>query len=130
MTRCSMASLAFRKFTKPDFLGAIDPTRLIAFLQPWQSYLAGRDLALPADGTAKLDCELLAQILLTPDSDMPKEMIDALYYVHETSTAEDMDALLDLATKREVAVELQPHTTPADVAMQFWLAHPDLLRER
>jgi hypothetical protein len=130
ITRCSMASLAFRKFTDPDFLSKVDPACLLAFLKPWHSYFANRGLVLPADGTAILDCEALAHIFLAPDSAAPKALIDALYYVHETSSAEDMDALLDLATKRGVAIEPSPTATPADVAIQVWLLNEDLVRER
>ena len=66
---------------------------------------------------------------MDPDASVPKEMVDALYYVHETASEEDMDALLDLAKSRSVKVEHDPRTTVADVAIQMWLAAPDMLRE-
>lgn len=67
---------------------------------------------------------------MDPDASVPKEMVDALYYVHETASAEDMDALLDLAKSRGVKVAHDPRTTVTDVAIQMWLAAPDMLRER
>jgi hypothetical protein len=52
------------------------------------------------------------------------------YYVHETASDEDMDALLELAKSRNVKVAHEPKTTLTDVAIQMWLAAPDMLRER
>ena len=67
---------------------------------------------------------------MSPDASVPKEMVDALYYVHETASDEDMDALLELAKSRNVKVAHEPKTTVTDVAIQMWLAAPDMLRER
>jgi hypothetical protein len=118
-----------RKFTNPDLLKTIAPGRLIAFLSPWREYLAKRGLALSGNGRSEIDCDALAHILMDPDASVPKDMVDALYYVHETASDEDMDALLDLAKTRTVEIEHDPQTTVADVAIQMWLAAPDILRE-
>jgi hypothetical protein len=125
-----MATLGFRKFTDPELLSKIDPALLVAFLKPWRSYLANRGLILPDDDPPTLNCEILANILLAPDGAAPKELIDALYYVHETSSPEDMDALLDLATERKLDLAPSPTATPTDVAIQLWLLNPNLVRER
>jgi hypothetical protein len=86
-------------------------------------------MALPADASASIDCERLSKVLMEPDETVPREMVDALYYVNETASDEDMDFLLDLASSRNVNIEHAPDTTTADVAVQMWLAEPDLLRE-
>lgn len=124
-----MATFNLRKFTYPDVLKTIAPGRLVAFLSPWRGYLVGRGLDFPAHNPDHIDCDALAHILMDPDASVPKEMVDALYYVHETASEEDMDALLDLAKSRSVKVAHDPMTTVADVAIQMWLAAPDMLRE-
>ena len=124
-----MVAFNLRKFTNPDLLKTIAPGRLIAFLSPWREYLAKRGLALAGSGPGEIDCDALAHILMDPDASVPKDMVDALYYVHETASDEDMDALLDLAKTRTVEIEHDPQTTVADVAIQMWLAAPDMLRE-
>jgi hypothetical protein len=124
-----MVAFNLRKFTNPDLLKTIAPGRLIAFLSPWREYLAKRGLPLSGNGRSEIDCDALAHILMDPDASVPKDMVDALYYVHETASDEDMDALLDLAKTRTVEIEHDPQTTVADVAIQMWLAAPDILRE-
>jgi hypothetical protein len=56
-------------------------------------------------------------------------MVDALYYVHETSSAK-IWTLLDLAKARRIEITHDPRTSASDVAIQVWLAAPELLRER
>jgi hypothetical protein len=124
-----MAAFNLKRFTNPDLLKTITPSRLIAFLSPWREYLEERGLALPRDGAGGVDCDALAHILMEPVAGVPKEMVDALYYVHETASEDDMDALLDLARARKIEIEHDPETTVADVAIQMWLAAPDILRE-
>ena len=124
-----MATFNLRKFTNPDVLKTIAPGRLVAFLSPWRGYLVGRGLDFPPHNPHHIDYDVLAHILMDPDASVPKEMVDALYDVHETASEEDMDALLDLAKSRSVKVEHDPRTTVADVAIQMWLAAPDMLRE-
>lgn len=124
-----MAAFNLRKFTDPDLLKTISPDRLIAFLSPWRDYLGSRGLALPEAGKGSVDCDALAHILMQPDASAPKPMVDALYYVNETASQDGMDTLLDLAKARGVSIDHDPRTTVPDVAIQVWLAAPDLLRE-
>jgi hypothetical protein len=130
LTRDIMATFNLRKFTDPDVLKTIAPVRLAAFLRPWREYLMRRGIDFPVNGFGHIDCDALAQVLMNPDASVPKDMVDALYYVHETASGEDMDALLDLAKSRRVEVADEPNTTVTDVAIQMWLAAPDMLRER
>jgi hypothetical protein len=125
-----MVAFTLRKFTNPDLLKTIAPARLVAFLNPWREYFSNRGLNFPDTGVDTIDCDALAHILMDPDSRVPKDMVDALYYVHETASDEDMDALLELARSRKVQIEKDPRTTVTDVAIQMWLAAPDLLQER
>lgn len=124
-----MVAFSLRKFANPDLLKTIAPNRLVALLAPWSEYLAARGLTFPTNGSEGIDCSILAHILINPDASLPKEMVDALYYVNETSSDEDMDALLELAKSRDLDIERDTQTTAADVAIQMWLAAPDMLRE-
>ena len=54
-------------------------------------------------------------------------MVDALYFVHEMATPEEMDHLIEEAGKREIELDGDPDTTPADIAAQIWLKDPELL---
>jgi hypothetical protein len=118
-----------KKFTGPDRLRSLDPARLRAFLAPWRDYLAKRGFAFP-EAEAEVDYVALANVLLTPDHSTPRGMVDALYYVHETASAEDMDELIAAARRQGVPLKDDPAATPADLAIDVWLTAPDLLQVR
>ena len=103
-----MAAFNLRTFSNPDLLRSIAPKRLAAFLLPWRPYLVGRGFAFPTDVATPIDCEHLSRVLMEPDETVPKDMVDALYYVNETTSDEDMDALLDLAKSRHVEIDDDP----------------------
>lgn len=123
-----MASFNPRKFSDPDRLRAISPDRLIAFLAPWRDFLEARGLRLPDPPAAGIDYAGLAQILMRPDAATPPDMIDALYYVHETATAEDMEQLLAAVRARGLSVTDDPAATPIDLAIDVWRVAPDVVR--
>ena len=125
-----MGTLNLRRFTDPDFLKKIAPDLLCALLRPWRDHLRDQGFELPADTDHNIDCDALALILADPKAAPPKDMIDALYYVNETSTAEDMDALIDRAKAASMDLKRDLLTTPADIAIKVWLAGPEILRER
>lgn len=123
-----MASLNLRKFCDPDFLNSVEPAHLQSFLAPWTEYLEKRGLggALPG----QIFNETFASILLAPTSELPTDMIDALYYVHETASTEDMDAFLEKNASIGLGLDRNIFSTPADVAVQVWIKAPDVVRER
>jgi len=125
-----MASFNPRKFSDPDRLRAIAPARLAAFLSPWRSYLAERDFHLPEGDGDAFDYAKLAQILMTPDRATPNDMVDALYYVHETADAQDMDELIVAVRAQGIAVADDPKSTPIDLAIDVWRAAPEIVRSR
>ena len=125
-----MASFNPRKFSDPDRLRAIAPARLAAFLAPWRTYLTARDFHLPEDGEDTFDYTSLAQILMTPDGATPSDMVDALYYVHETAGAQDMDELIAAVRAEGVTVADDPKSTPIDLAIDVWRAAPEIVRSR
>jgi len=120
-----MATLNPRRFAQPDALKAINPTRPLQFLDPYRSYLDSRGLVWPADGD--IDYAALADILMKPDDQMPTRMVDALYFVHEMATPDEMDNLIKAAQAEGIELDHDPDTTPADIAAQIWLKAPELL---
>jgi len=125
-----MASFNPRKFSDPDRLRAISPDRLIAFLAPWRTFLETRGLCFPDPPATEIDYAELAHILMTPDRTTPNDMVDALYYVHETASAQDMDELLAAARSQNLPVVEDSTATPVDLAIDIWMAAPELVRSR
>jgi hypothetical protein len=125
-----MASFNPRKFADPDRLRGIAPARLRAFLAPWAGYLGKRGFVFPDTSGNPPDYDALAQIMLTPDSETPTEMVDALHYVHETARAQDMEELIAEAKAQGVVIDDDPQATPIDLAIDVWRVAPDLVRDR
>jgi hypothetical protein len=124
-----MGSLSFRRFTHSSSLREIAPEHLLTLLRPHAEFLGRHFAALPND-PRKLNYEALAVALLQPHADSPPELIDALWHIHEMSTPEAMESLLDEADRAGIALDGRLHFSPADVATQVWLAAPDLLRRK
>lgn len=126
-----MATYTLRRFSCPETLKAITPTRLLAFLQPHRRFLLSRGVTLPRSAsTGKLDYEELAKVFITPDAKTPKELIDALYFVDEMATPEGMDALLAEAERQQLKLPRGSDHSPADIAVQVWLFKKDILERK
>ncbi|MBY4895319.1 hypothetical protein KUL25_21370 [Rhodobacteraceae bacterium N5(2021)] len=125
-----MATFNPRVFTNPSRLKEIDPNRLIVFLSTWSDYFIGRGLDLTAADTSDMPFDTIAAILMNPDQAVPESMVNALYYVHETARKEPMDELIERAEAAGLDIDHDEKSTPADVAVQIWLAKPDLLERQ
>ena len=103
-----MATYNLRRFAHPDGLKAIAPKHLLAFLEPHRAYFASRGLRLPPPSAANgPDYERLVSVLMDPVLDTPKELLDALFFVHEMSTDECMDVLLEEAESHGLSLNGQ-----------------------
>lgn len=123
-----MATFRLRRFSSPHILQAIDPPRLLRFLDPFRDYLAGRGVALPPAGTTgPIDHDRLVEVFLAPEAGPPKELLDALFFVDEMATPPGMDALIAAAGRARLALDERPDQSPADVAVQVWLLDRQLL---
>jgi hypothetical protein len=123
-----MASFNPRKFADPDRLRGIAPARLEAFMAPWRGYLLDRSFEFPTSTLIEIDYAGLADILMRPDAATPGDMVDALYYVQETASAEDMDQLLAVVRARGLVVTDDPAATPIDLAIDVWRVAPEVVR--
>lgn len=114
-----MTALNLRRFSRPGALRSIRPSHLTQLLSPHADFFTARGVALSSNGTGDgLDYEGLARVFMTPDSDTPDDLANALYFVHEMATPDGMDELLEEATYRGILLDGDPDPTPADVAIQ------------
>lgn len=121
-----MSSLSFRRFTSAYALREVDPAALIDFLRPHAAFLAAHGVVLTTDPN-RLDIERVEIALLTSVGDLPVELVDALWHIHEMSTPAGMESLL--AAADEAGVDLpRDHLAAADIATRIWVANSDLLR--
>ena len=126
-----MATYNLRRFAQPAALKAIAPKRLQEFLGPYRSYVDGRGLPLPSPNASNgLDHEQLVEVLMSPDADTPKDLVDALFFVNEMSTDENMDLLLEEAETKGLSLDGKPDPTAADVAVQVFLQDRQLLERK
>lgn len=125
-----MASINFRSFTNPDRLKSISAKHLLQFFSNWSDYFSVRGLPLPEQPDEDFPYDDLAHILMRPDDSVPPEMVDALYYVHETATKESAEELIEAAHKAGLTIEAGEEPSDADVALQIWLQNPALLRRQ
>ncbi len=117
-----MATYNLRRFAQPDGLKAITPPHLMKFLKPHFPYFRSRGVSLPPpDPSSELDYDRLVAVLMSPGTDTPKGLLDALFFVHEMSTQESMDVLLEEAQSHGIALDGEPDPTAADVAVQVFL---------
>lgn len=123
-----MASFNPRKFADPDRLRSIAPARLTMLLGPWRDYFERRGLHLPDTANTVIDYSLLSGILMQPDHGTPADMVDALYYVQETASADDMDKMLATIRSEGLAVDDDPRASPVDVAIDVWCVAPAVVR--
>jgi len=79
-----MATYNLRRFAHADGFKAIAREHFLALLNPHKAYFDGRNLTLPppfaSDG---LDYDQLVNVLMNPDTDTPKELLDAPCFVPE-----------------------------------------------
>ena len=125
-----MATFNPRIFTNPDRLKNISPARLKTFLEPWRDYFEARGLDLEAASADDMPLDDIAHILMNPDTSVPEDMVNALYYVHETATHEGMEELLARAEAEGIEIDEDYEATVADVSVQIWLAEPMLLQRQ
>lgn len=125
-----MAAFNPRIFSNPDRLKQIAPARLKTFLERWKVYFNGRGVDLSNAPIDDMPLDDIAHVLMNPDASVPDEMVDALYYVHETASHEGMDELLERAEAVGITIDKDDKVSVADVCVQIWMAEPTLLERQ
>lgn len=122
-----MEDHSFRCFTQIDDLRTVSAKLLVRLLLPYAGFLESKGLRLPKQAQANhLDYASLASILMTPDEDMPQDLIESLYCINEMSTPEGMDNLLDGAAVKGITIDMGSKLSPMDVAIWMWLQDRDV----
>ena len=124
----AMPSLRLNRFSRLEVLASIRPELLRGFLEPYLSYFQGRgfDLGCLNESAGAETRRHLSDILMTPTSDVPPALVDALYCIHETAVEENTD-LLERAVENEGAM-LEPNSSLLEVALSLWMASPEALK--
>lgn len=116
------------RFANVETLKQIAPGVLFTFFGPFRDYFKRRGYDLPQDPTAAVDHQKLVAILVDPDRDVPPDLAQRLYLVHEMATEEGMQQLID-AFDDSLEVE-GDDPTPADIAVQAFLKNRSLFEEK
>ncbi|MBF0178161.1 MAG: hypothetical protein HQL63_15145 [Magnetococcales bacterium] len=124
-----MAMFKPRRFAQPETLKAIEPGRLARFLTPHAEFLASRGVNLSSNDDG-VDCDLLASVLMNLGEDAPLNLLESLYIIHEMASQDGMDRLLEAAEENNLAIDFEPDSSPADIAIQFFLNNRELLEQQ
>ena len=124
-----MATYNPRRFAGLDQLKSIKPELLMRFFSTYRTYFSIREFDFPSHPNDEIDYQALSLILVTPDDNTPPDMVNALYYVQEMATTNSMDVLLEACRQKKIWIDFDPESTSHDIAIQVWLAWPDLLME-
>ena len=125
-----MATLNLRRFTDTDTLKTIQIKYLIDLLKPHEDFLSGRGLQLTVSSENDFNYKKLSEILIDTDEEMPVDLINAFYFIHEMSDEDGLDDLLQVAEERGLSVSSDDDSSPADIAVQVWLQDSTLLERK
>lgn len=115
-----MSTIRYKKFNRPNFLKKIRVDVLYQFLQPYSEYLDRRGLWL---SSYQIDCDLLVQILATPDSDTPPDLVEVLEICDAVCFMEVLEELVELDRAREHQFLDSGHSL-ADAVLLTWIHAP------
>jgi hypothetical protein len=125
-----MSMLKFKRFTKPQVLKHIGRELVSQFINRFSDELEAKDIALPKMNLA--DDEFyagLANLFSAPEG-LPESMSEALYAIDEMANDQGQEKLLNAAKLAGLPLPLNESTTHADLAMQVWMADPQLLADQ
>ena len=115
------------RFANVAVLKRIEPGLLMEFLEPFRDFLVNkRNLDWP-DDIGDFDYTTLAKILMSPSTDMPGDMINALCFVDELSDPEYHDRIRHESDAAGIELSDQEDPSPADDVLRLWLVHPEVL---
>lgn len=125
-----MANYNLRRFGNVEGLKASSVENLMNLFRPYESYFQSRGFSLNGGSQNDIDYESLVNILMNPESDIPPDLVDNLYFINEMATDEGMDTLLQEAKAKRIDLEDCIEPTPADVAVQIFLKDRNLLERK
>lgn len=122
-----MSALRFKRFTKPRVLKAIGRDLLGRFLEKFRRELDECGVRLP-DPDLKDDPYFgaVAALFMSPEG-LPGALNDALHAIDEMATEEGQEMLEESIAGAGLDLEFDPRSSREDIALQVWLAAPELL---
>ena len=125
-----MSTVKFKRFSKPRVLKGIGRHLLGQFFDKFKDALSGKAVVLP-DQT--LDDEkyfdALAGLLRLPEG-LPDVLNDALYAIDEMATEDGQQRLEEGVAEKNLKLAYDQKSSREDIALQVWLADPDLLAQK
>lgn len=122
-----MRVLKFKRFTRPNLLRGAGRPLLQSFLSRFSTELAAAGITLPDPALADDPyCPALAGCLLAPDA-LPESLNEALYAIDEMANTDGRERLEYAVAQAGLALVFPPESTHLEVALQVWLAAPELL---
>lgn len=123
-----MSRFQLKRFAEVETLKRVGTTRLLELLRTEEDYFNRRGLNLTEANAGKIDYEQLSKILVTPDVDFPRSLVEPLNIINELATSEWMKSLIDSDITDGTQLTFAEDPTPAEYALALWEANPDLLR--
>ncbi|MCL2304657.1 MAG: hypothetical protein FWC43_04875 [Planctomycetaceae bacterium] len=115
----------FKRFSDVGFLRRLNFELLLTFLRQFEKYLAQKRSLKFDDNLLTFQYHHLLEILLTPDTEMPMELVEGLYFVHELSQKTSTETL---CRHLENAGIFPPEHLPVeDVLLLTLIKKPDIL---
>ncbi len=123
----NMATLGCKRFTKLHFLKGVGRKLVARFFERFRGELAEKKVDLPKGDLP--DDEYfggLSRLLLSPEG-LPGDLCEALFTIDEMADDAGQEGLQNAVAQSKLEVKFEAESSHGDVAMQVWLARPELL---
>ena len=125
-----MASVRFKRFTKPHVLKDIGRALLSRFFAKFKDDLEEKEVALPDPALADEEYfGTLAGVLMSPEG-LPGSLNDALYAIDEMATEDGQQRLEEGVAEEQLPLAFDEKSSREDIALQVWLESPELLAKK
>jgi len=119
-------SFKLKRFTNVAVLKRLDQKLLLKFLKPFRKFLVAQRGMVWPKRPEDLDHEVLREVLMSPDSNTPDALLDALYFVDSMADENFHGRILEEC--QEAGVDFGPALmSPEDLALRVWLKDPNIL---
>ena len=120
-----MATNHFRRFSDIAFLRRLNFELLLTFLRQFEKYLTQKRSLQFDENLLTFQYHHLVEILLSPDSDMPMELVEGLYFVHELAQKTSVETLYKHLEKAGIIPS--EHLPVEDLLLLTLIEKPDIL---
>lgn len=125
-----MATIRFKRFSKPHVLKDIGRQLLGKFFSKFGDVLLEKDVKLPDPSLSDEEYfGSISNLLLSPEG-LPGSLNDALYAIDEMATPDGQQRLEQAVEDEKLSVTFDDKSSHADIALQVWLESPDLLARK